>query len=44
MNKRQAERQRWRFQRLVGIGQSAYIDVPGDLATWALPMDVILSA
>jgi hypothetical protein len=36
MNKKQAERQRWRFERLVAVAQSAYIDAQGDLATWAL--------
>ena len=36
LNKKQAERQRWRFERLVAVAQSAYIDAQGDLATWAL--------
>ena len=36
MNKKQAQRQRWRFERLVAVAQSAYIDAQGDLATWAL--------
>ena len=31
-----AQRQRWRFERLVSVAQSAYLDGRGELATWAL--------
>jgi hypothetical protein len=31
-----AQRQRWRFERLVAVAQSAYLDGRGELATWAL--------
>jgi hypothetical protein len=31
-----AQRQRWRFERLVAVAQSAYLDGQGHLATWAL--------
>ena len=31
-----AQRQRWRFERLIAVAQSAYRDGPGELATWAL--------
>jgi hypothetical protein len=31
-----AQRQRWRFDRLVAVAQSAYLDEQGELATWAL--------
>ena len=30
------QRQRWRFERLVAVAQSAYLDGQGELATWAL--------
>ena len=33
---RTLQRQRWRFERLVAVAQSAYIDGRGELATWAL--------
>jgi hypothetical protein len=31
-----AQRQRWRFERLIAVAQSAYRDGQGELATWAL--------
>jgi len=31
-----AQRKRWRFDRLVAVAQSAYLDEQGELATWAL--------
>jgi len=30
------QRQRWRFDRLVAVAQSAYLDEQGEIATWAL--------
>ena len=30
------QRQRWRFERLVAVAQSAYLDGQGEIATWAL--------
>jgi hypothetical protein len=30
------QRQRWRFERLVAVAQSAYLDEQGEIATWAL--------
>ena len=30
------QRQRWRFERLVAVAQSAYLDEQGEVATWAL--------
>ena len=30
------QRQCWRFERLVAVAQSAYLDEQGELATWAL--------
>jgi hypothetical protein len=33
---RALQRQRWRFERLVAVAQSAYTDGQGELATWAL--------
>jgi hypothetical protein len=30
------QRQCWRFERLIAVVQSAYLDGQGDLATWAL--------
>lgn len=31
-----AQRQRWRFDRLIAVARSAYRDGQGELATWAL--------
>src|SRR5215813_2458885 len=30
------QRRRWRFERLVAVARSAYIDEQGEIATWAL--------
>ena len=30
------QRRHWRFERLVAVAQSAYLDEQGELATWAL--------
>jgi hypothetical protein len=31
-----SQRQRWRFERLMAVAQSAYLDGQGQLATWTL--------
>ena len=31
-----SERQRWRFERLMAVAHSAYLDGQGQLATWVL--------
>ena len=35
-NQAGVRRQRWRFDQLMAVTRSAYIDAQGDLATWAL--------